>query len=758
MDSPDELPLSQGEASTSHSELPLGEDVSGGVGSGIGEAPLALEPSLEVMPLPPQPAPQPAALQESSEDEARGEEIAIRLRPPPPKKRRGRPRKTQQTQPLAKQRASAEDAQPPGGSCSTLVPSRSSVRALTATEASALEKQASFPLAVMRTLSQGPCISQGYAVWPQELGSGLVAAMALGQGRPAEVSAATRRVAGEMLSGEVWSLSTTKGMAQRLEQDPKRISTETQRLAAFLFLHQRWRQRALDEALLSRRPRSALVGYFDFAAHDETPLHVRISGDLGEGHAPPRAHVELDSPPSEARSAPSGVVCHLGNAGILSSKSSSSQKLVQTVAATATLFHFLGAPMGVMSRTLCPIGVVSRTTIASLRGLQFRVSPASNAAKLFTLQHRVGCTDAHPSNSQCEAGVAATRGPPEQSVNVHRFCDIHRLSGCHEKVFGLVDADVRGMIHAALSLRNGSAMQRFRLCLRNEVRSRLDILVGRPPQDAIEYKTRALRLFVTHGASVATRRILLVLCPNGDWREERAQFYRNLGRVEINSDADAVTHVTNSLLVALCGSQPSVYHRRRWTGADLACDELGIFECCHRLLSTTYLRFAASFVSGALRRQLLACVELAAKQDGSGVRLQLCDSLAAEGEVEDPAMRVGDAVGGEDAIGAQGAGVGASAGQMETDWAKQNAKSRNLAVKFVLSQPLGRLVLMRNVLEPLRQYMSKQFFRAGVDFEKAQRAKLIEALSRGESGAGLRSYRVSEVAGGEDDRRFFSSK
>ena len=102
--------------------------------------------------------------------------------------------------------------------------------------------------------------------------------------------------------------------------------------------------------------------------------------------------------------------------------------------------------------------------------------------------------------------------------------------------------------------------------------------------------------------------MLLAVFPNGDWRSKRVEHY--VGNVAIESlNRDAVAErMAAGMLVALCNSSPRLYPRSRWTGADLATDDLGILECVHRLLSTSYFRFVASFCKGARRGQLLAAV------------------------------------------------------------------------------------------------------------------------------------------------------
>ena len=82
-----------------------------------------------------------------------------------------------------------------------------------------------------------------------------------------------------------------------------------------------------------------------------------------------------------------------------------------------------------------------------------------------------------------------------------------------------------------------------------------------------------------------------------------------------------------------------------------------------------------------------------------------------------------------------------------------NAKDRKAGLAFCKSRPLGKLILMRIVLEPLRNYLSEQFRLASADFDKKEEAKLAAAKLRG-SPAPNRRYRVTEIADGSIDERF----
>ena len=331
------------------------------------------------------------------------------------------------------------------------------------------------------------------------------------------------------------------------------------------------------------------------------------------------------------------------------------------------------------------------------------------------------------------------------------LCDVHKTSAVHEKTFAMVGEDVSGMIRTALALRNGAAIQRFRRCLADEIGSRLEIREGYASQEATIYKRQVLATFVPHGSKKLMRRILLALLPNGDWRASQVQFYvDDCTPVALRDRATALKFMTDGLMIALTSTQPACYPRHRWTGAVLATDDLGVFESCHRLLSSIFVRFCASHASGALRAQLLGLLHSAAEYD------PLAPMALEQGDAGDD-----DAPGATDEQQPIDGGPNKTAPPEgdwksgETEYAKLNAQDRRKGLAYCLSKPLGHLLIQRIVMEPLRVYMSSQLARAGEAWENAERANVAKAVL-----AGLpptRAYRVTEVASGVDDNQFFQA-
>ena len=98
----------------------------------------------------------------------------------------------------------------------------------------------------------------------------------------------------------------------------------------------------------------------------------------------------------------------------------------------------------------------------------------------------------------------------------------------------------------------------------------------------------------------------MMMLPNGEWRSERVQFYGDMFiQNGLEHYDDIADFLVEGIMLALVSSAPKIYPRHRWTGFDLAIDDLGSIECVHRLFSSSFARMVASYSKGMLRTQLL---------------------------------------------------------------------------------------------------------------------------------------------------------
>ena len=99
---------------------------------------------------------------------------------------------------------------------------------------------------------------------------------------------------------------------------------------------------------------------------------------------------------------------------------------------------------------------------------------------------------------------------------VHEGCDIHVLPGAFTKIFRLAVDDVRGLLHHALSLGQGSHLDLFWKALRLELRHRgLVLRQGAPPAHVQQRNEFMIRLLCWSGRNVIKKQVLLTLLPNG---------------------------------------------------------------------------------------------------------------------------------------------------------------------------------------------------------------------------------------------------
>lgn len=557
----------------------------------------------------------------------------------------------------------------------------------------------------------------------------------------------TMDIAKKLMANDEWLMTSKKAFAADLGVDRKKLREVVPLLAAALYHDDRCKRARLEEALVVSMPQSSLLMYLDFNAYDETPLPVVTKNESGVVVARPTAQAGAEA----ASQGDPRAICSFGQASALSARLRNlggPQKIVQTVHQGGVLLKFGDSTLAILSGAVCPLQVVDKCTAKALKEVQLRINPSSGSASLFGQALRVVCTDRHPSNMAAERALVRER---DNWLHLHVVCEVHKTAQVYSKTFGLMESNVRGMLHCALSLRDGAAMTRFRQALRAEIESRFEVRVGTAPRDAVRWKKAIMRLFVSHGASASARQVLLALCPNGDWRSPKVQHYVAPGRIGRVDKNELLEHVTAGLTTALASTPPSVYPRHRWTGADLSTDSLGIFESCHKLLSTTYMRFIASFECRSRASRILA----AAAEDsefnfhgGSGAPA-IADASAAE--VARPALVGGMA---DQELPNETAG-GATAGNEEAAWAEVNAARRRTAAEWLASRPLARLVLQRTAMEPLRQLLGRQFEVAAEEWELEQQARILEACALREKGWGDRDYKLGVAASCEDEAKFF---
>jgi len=402
-------------------------------------------------------------------------------------------------------------------------------------------------------------------------------------------------------------------------------------------------------------------------------------------------------------------------------------KILQSESSSAELLEQDGQFALFVSSGFEHLQVLERCNAPCLQEALSRQSVATAFSKQFAAKTRIATTDEASANYACERSITAS---PERHgwESTHYPCEVHMCARIHSSVFSLMQSDVAGLIRHALSLNVSAQMNAFRRALREEIRSRgIRVIRGAPPPDATRHRRRVLRLFCSHGRCSIQRQALLVLLPNGDWRKSELQMYV-LGADAVDKDA-ALSVFTNGLITAFAGTVFEVYPRHRWTSADLAIDRCGLLESVHGLGSATYARYM----------RLLAVVahEPATGASAESEVLPLSYASAAyDGGAEDRGY------GEEGATAAEGGGAGNSTQRMG-DAAAFNAQSRRVASAWWATKPLVSLVVMRLLIEPLKQLLAEKLGVNGAEWDLQQmRTTAKEALARRPY---QRAYKLTEA-------------
>lgn len=557
-------------------------------------------------------------------------------------------------------------------------------------------------------------------------------------------------IAEDILKAVQHHMVSKSALAERLGVDRGKLTTAMPLLACGVYLADRSKRAKVESAAVMRKRPSDLMLFVDFCAYDETPLTVRLTSESAAG----QPQIIKEAIPSElvpSMGANLALAHRLTNSTPLLSglrNTKAPQKIIQTYQETGFLVKTEGSYVALISTTVCPLAVVDRCTAPALKEVQMRLSPVSRGSMGFAQAVRAVCTDSHPSNLAAERSIAQER--QHQWSSLHTPCEIHKVAGCYGKTFIHLEDTVKGMISCGLSLRQGSSMTRFRKCLREEIASRFEVKAGVASRSAQSYKQHLLRLFVSHGTKVAVRQLLLVLCPNGDWRSPKVQFLVPHGQLgKVDKDA-ALEHVTTGLTIALAACQPDLYPRHRWTGADLAVDSLGILEGCHNLLSTTFRRFAASYEGVSRAARIMGVPQgLAAQVPGqSADRPAIADAQSSQAEApeQNAGADMADQLPDDDTARATEDGC---------DWSAINAVRRKAASFWLAKKPWAKLVLLRTAMEPLRQLLARHFHTASEEWDLEQLKCVLDARAEGKEGWGMRDFRLRLAASCADEQKFF---
>ncbi|CAK0802980.1 unnamed protein product, partial [Prorocentrum cordatum] len=192
--------------------------------------------------------------------------------------------------------------------------------------------------------------------------------------------------------------------------------------------------------------------------------------------------------------------------------------------------------------------------------------------------------------------------------------------------------------------------------------------------------------------------------------------------------------VSEALEVFLLGARFTRWPRSRWTGSGVAMDEFILLDGIHGLGSAVWAIWAKEMARGSKKRPRLG--------DGGALPAAAAAPAAADGG-EGGAAEAAAASGGD------GQGHGDfNAKRLENEY------HRSTAGDWMDTSPLDRVVIIRQVLEPLRRTMDWHLEVGGKHWEIKQRGMVVQAESTGAASSTSRTWPIVEAALGTPARVF----
>ena len=501
--------------------------------------------------------------------------------------------------------------------------------------------------------------------------------------------------------------------------------------------------------------------YLEAAAYDETPLEVRtdeavyniieqrrLAGGPDETAASDKIVVRVRESKVVSDTAPTKLFQTRMTTTILVKATPAPTAAAAAAAAADQYFLFSGNPV-------TWIQTLESASAECLKAALQAASPVSRASQAFGMRVRAATSDRLAANLKAERALAAERGLGW--VSLQSACDVHSVAGAHTKALAFVSEFISLMVNLSLSLRLHGNMRRFRACLKQLIAAKLVIKQGESSREARDYREFCLKLFLARGSFAAKRRMLLWLWCNGEWRNPDAieHYVDPRSAPEHREPAYISKMIAEAIVGSMATRAPKLFPRHRWTGSDIATDEIGLMLCVHNMLHDAYAAFLISFGHSGARA-------LAPSRAGNPGSQQASQLLAIEDAVGDPGHE--DAPGDHEAEHAREAEpdveqppfVEAVGGIGAADWQKMNMKFRQQGFLFIKQQPLATVMLLRLCIEPLRLLMSAHFLLAGKDWETTQRAR-DAAFLEGKPQAQPREYRAAIAAEGRLEVAFFDA-
>ncbi|CAK0795464.1 unnamed protein product, partial [Prorocentrum cordatum] len=483
---------------------------------------------------------------------------------------------------------------------------------------------------------------------------------------------------------------------------------------------------ALESYLTNTVPKESLLHYVEAVKYDETPMKLSVNDSF---QARGRGAVGSSDQQQVA-------VYHMDR-----SRQWGKPKLERTVIKllqSSSRFGCLlrtnaGEYVGIVGASIAPLQWLDRNTGECLREAdQRRTTAVGRAAKDFACKTRASVLDGAGPNARCEAQVGVDRRGDGWG-KIGFTCSIHCLANVFTHTFDLTGSDVSGQINFALAVNEGSGFSSFCRIFRAVVQQRIRIRRGRPPPEATPCKRHLLCLSLARGSRLIEKKTALHHLPNGDWRDREHVDIWILEGIDIN-ESEIKKSVSEALEVVLLGARFTRWPRSKRAGSDVAMDEFILLDGIHGLGSAVWAIWAKEMARGSKKRPRLG--------DGGALPAAAAGPGAADGG-EGGAAEAAAASGGD------GQGHGDfNAKRLENEY------HRSTAGDWMDTSPLDRVVIIRQVLEPLRRTMDWHLEVGGKHWEIKQRGMVVQAESKGAASSTSRTWPIVEAALGTPARVF----
>ena len=503
--------------------------------------------------------------------------------------------------------------------------------------------------------------------------------------------------------------------AEELGLSRSTLETKILRLASAYNVFCRSEWALFQQCLRNSLSAPSLVLFVEYMAYDETPMKTKVADPLV-------LQIPCSSDGGARSASPEFPNSPRLQQTLSVTNASPSTKILQVQHACAVVVRIGARYVSVFGDVPCHLQVLEKNNAVVLAECLRRLSAVTSSSDAFNLQSRVVSRDQAGANKKAERGIQHERHGKWAALELD--CEIHATARAFNKTYDqLLSDDVSGLLNVALCLRSGANMTLFRRCLQQECLSTLKIYFAPIPAEAQEYRRHILQTFVSTGSNRLLNRVLLSKLPNGLWSKTSVvEVYMppHMGG-HVNQDRLAAM-LTMSLCYVLTGSKPHLFARHRWTGCDLAVEELARLEGIHGLLSRTWSRFVSNLSTTSNKASSgLGGPASEVRYDGDIEEIPDAEGRTLRANTEGD---IGDSSASLDVV--------VSSGDAEKNRTpEQHAQDRKKASLWLDKKPFSTLVLMKVSMTPLVALLNSQLCLSSMEWDKQQRTAQAQAWASG---------------------------